>query len=107
MDPITWRKATPSNEHGGSCGEVARISPEQWRVSHYSDDKGGACVEVARIAPGQWRKAEQSNDQGHECAELAALSGGVGVRDSKDPDGPKLVLNRNAFRSLVNELKQR
>ncbi|WP_368077455.1 DUF397 domain-containing protein [Actinomadura sp. WMMB 499] len=36
---------------------------------------------------------------------MAALSGKVGVRDSKDPDGPKLVLDRGDFRALVNELK--
>ncbi|TDD72153.1 DUF397 domain-containing protein [Actinomadura darangshiensis] len=54
-----------------------------------------------------WRKARQSNDQGGSCVEMAALAEGVGVRDSKDPDGPKLLLARTAFRSLLTELKQR
>ncbi|QFG20747.1 DUF397 domain-containing protein [Actinomadura sp. WMMB 499] len=52
-----------------------------------------------------WRKARRSNEHGGACVELAALSGKVGVRDSKDPDGPKLVLDRGDFRALVNELK--
>ncbi|MBE1537658.1 DUF397 domain-containing protein [Actinomadura algeriensis] len=53
-----------------------------------------------------WRKARRSNDQGNECVELASLPDGVGVRDSKDPDGPKLVLDRSAFRALVDGLKR-
>lgn len=54
-----------------------------------------------------WHKAQRSNDQGGECVEIAALPSGVGVRDSKDPDGPKLVLDPTAFRALVADLKQR
>ena len=53
-----------------------------------------------------WRKAQQSNDQGGSCVELTALSGAVGVRDSKDPDGPKLVLAPAAFRALLADLKE-
>lgn len=54
-----------------------------------------------------WRKARRSNEHGGDCVELAALPEGVGVRDSKDADGPKFVLDRAAFRSLVNDLKRR
>lgn len=54
-----------------------------------------------------WRKARRSNEHGGACVELASFDGSVGVRDSKDPDGPKLLLDQGAFRSLVNELKQR
>ncbi|QKW34221.1 DUF397 domain-containing protein [Actinomadura sp. NAK00032] len=54
-----------------------------------------------------WRKARQSNDQGGSCVELAALTGGVGLRDSKDPEGPKLLLPPAAFRTLLTDLKQR
>lgn len=52
-----------------------------------------------------WRKARRSNDQGGSCVELAAMTHGVAVRDSKDPDGPGLVLDRGAFRLLVANLK--
>jgi Domain of unknown function (DUF397) len=44
------------------------IDRTQWRKSSYSGSNGGACVEVARNLPGA-----------------------VAVRDSKDPDGPKLA----------------
>lgn len=53
-----------------------------------------------------WRKAQRSNDQGGACVELAALTKGVGVRDSKDPDGPKLLLTPITFRDLLTDLKQ-
>ncbi|GAA1782093.1 hypothetical protein GCM10009735_11010 [Actinomadura chokoriensis] len=53
-----------------------------------------------------WRKARRSNDQGGECVEVAALTEGVGVRDSKDPDGPKILLDPTAFRALLTDLKQ-
>ncbi|MFD0856310.1 DUF397 domain-containing protein [Actinomadura adrarensis] len=53
-----------------------------------------------------WRKASRSNDQGGACVELARLSGQVVVRDSKDPDGPRLVVSREAFRVLVAGLKR-
>lgn len=53
-----------------------------------------------------WRKAQRSNDQGGSCVELAGLPEGVGVRDSKDPDGPHLIFAPTAFRALVADLKQ-
>ncbi|WP_243723336.1 DUF397 domain-containing protein [Actinomadura sp. 7K507] len=53
-----------------------------------------------------WRKSRRSNDQGGECVELAALAEGVGVRDSKDPGGPKLHIDPAAFRALLANLKQ-
>lgn len=37
--------------------------------------------------------------------ELAALRQGVGMRDSRDPDGPKLLLDPSVFRALLAELK--
>jgi Domain of unknown function (DUF397) len=44
------------------------IDHPRWRKSSYSGGNGGACVEVARNLPGA-----------------------VAVRDSKDPDGPRLA----------------
>lgn len=35
--------------------------------------------------------------QAGTCVEVAALGGGVGVRDSKDPDGPTLWFSREEW----------
>ncbi|WP_341770363.1 DUF397 domain-containing protein [Actinomadura bangladeshensis] len=53
-----------------------------------------------------WRKSRRSNDQEGACVEVAALLTGVGVRDSKDPDGPKLLLTPTTFRALLTDIKQ-
>ncbi|GAA2269606.1 hypothetical protein GCM10010402_27080 [Actinomadura luteofluorescens] len=50
----------------------------------------------------EWRKAKRSLSNGGECVELAGVVGVVAVRDSKDPDGPVLLLTRAALRSAVN-----
>lgn len=54
-------------------------------------------VDVKQVT---WRKAQRSNDQGGECVEVAAFPKAIGVRDSKDPDGPMLLLDPVAFRVL-------
>ncbi|WUH99156.1 DUF397 domain-containing protein [Spirillospora sp. NBC_00431] len=40
-----------------------------------------------------WRKSSHSPDT-DQCVELARLSGAVGVRDSKDQNGPILRIDR-------------
>ncbi|WP_141578663.1 DUF397 domain-containing protein [Actinomadura sp. WMMA1423] len=49
-----------------------------------------------------WRKSSYSGSNGGDCVELADAAGAVAVRDSKDPDGPVLLLNRAALRTAVN-----
>ncbi|MGH8965572.1 MAG: DUF397 domain-containing protein, partial [Actinomycetes bacterium] len=46
-------------------------------------------------------KASYSGPNGGECVELAGAAGVVAVRDSKDPDGPVLLLTRAALRAAV------
>ncbi|MEW2357657.1 DUF397 domain-containing protein [Spirillospora sp. NPDC029432] len=48
-----------------------------------------------------WRKSSRSSGQGGQCVELADLAGAIAVRDSKDPDGPRLTLSPAAFARLV------
>jgi hypothetical protein len=41
----------------------------------------------------KWRKASKSNSNGGDCVEVACcLPSAVAVRDSKSPDGPKLIV---------------
>jgi hypothetical protein len=54
-----------------------------------------------------WRRSSHSDNLGGNCVEVALLAEGVGVRDSKNPDGPKLVLTPATFRALLTDLKQR
>ncbi|WP_141578662.1 DUF397 domain-containing protein [Actinomadura sp. WMMA1423] len=49
-----------------------------------------------------WRKSSYTGSNGGNCVELADAAGAVAVRDSKDPDGPVLLLNRAALRTAVN-----
>ncbi|MFI0352850.1 DUF397 domain-containing protein [Actinomadura sp. 9N407] len=55
---------------------------------------------------GQWRKSSHSGGNGGECVELAGLPHVVAIRDSKDPDGPRLALDRNVFRAFLAHIKQ-
>jgi hypothetical protein len=53
-----------------------------------------------------WRKASRSSDNGGQCVEVAMnLPEVVAVRDSKDPDGPKLLFTRPEWKAFVNSLK--
>ncbi|WP_396452021.1 DUF397 domain-containing protein, partial [Actinomadura sp.] len=41
----------------------------------------------------KWRKSSYTGSNGGNCVELAEVAGSVvAVRDSKDPDGPVLLL---------------
>ncbi|MFG1654870.1 DUF397 domain-containing protein [Micromonospora sp. NPDC049275] len=52
-----------------------------------------------------WRKSTRSGSSGGDCVEVADnLSGIVGVRDSKDPDGPALVFGPASWRAFVAEV---
>ncbi|WP_368077476.1 DUF397 domain-containing protein [Actinomadura sp. WMMB 499] len=37
--------------------------------------------------------------------ELASVPDTVAVRDSKDPDGPKLIIGRASFATLLSHIK--
>ena len=54
----------------------------------------------------RWRKSSHSGGNGGECVELASAPGVVAVRDSKDPDGPKLLVGSEEFAALVASLKR-
>ncbi|MFC4587164.1 DUF397 domain-containing protein [Sphaerisporangium corydalis] len=45
-----------------------------------------------------WCKSSYSGSSGGDCVEVAVLPGGrVGVRDSKDPAGPALVVTAGGW----------
>ncbi|MFC6884742.1 MULTISPECIES: DUF397 domain-containing protein [Actinomadura] len=53
----------------------------------------------------KWRRSSRSGTSGGDCVEVAALARNIGVRDSKDPEGPRLALSPDAWRTLVERLK--
>ena len=74
----------------------------RWRKSSYSGSGGSNCVEVGTM----WRKSSYSGNGGANCVEVARnLPGGVAVRDSKDPDGPVLLVSRDEWASFIERLR--
>ncbi|MEI5101474.1 DUF397 domain-containing protein [Streptomyces sp. PmtG] len=60
-------------------------SERAWRKSSYSDGTPSSCIEVAELPP-------------HPA-------GGIGVRDSKNPAGPALLLALPAWTAFVGSLR--
>jgi hypothetical protein len=56
------------------------------------------------VSRAQWRKSRRSSGNG-ACIEVARLSQSVAVRDSKDPDGPKLLVSAAGWRAFVTEVR--
>jgi hypothetical protein len=48
-----------------------------------------------------WFKSSYSSDQGGACVEVAACPDAVHIRDSKDPDGPVLIVTPDAWAAFV------
>jgi hypothetical protein len=69
----------------------------RWRKSSHS---AGAqeCVEIAA-----WRKSSHSAGA-QECVEVGSGASVIGVRDSKDPDGPVLRFGTRAWRDFLRSV---
>jgi Domain of unknown function (DUF397) len=53
-----------------------------------------------------WRKSSYSGANGQDCVEVASLpKGGRAVRDSKDPDGPRLAFTASEWRAFIAGVK--
>lgn len=56
----------------------------------------------------EWRRSSRSGSggEGDECVEVAGTGAVVAVRDSKDPDGPKLIFTRTVWAAFVAEVQE-
>jgi hypothetical protein len=53
-----------------------------------------------------WRKSSRSADgTSGDCVEVAYLNTVIGVRDSKNPNGPRLTLSPATWRALTDHIK--
>jgi hypothetical protein len=54
----------------------------------------------------EWRKSSRSGGNGGTCVEVARnLRGAVAVRDSKDPEGPRLVISPAAWLAFTARVR--
>jgi hypothetical protein len=102
---IEWRKSSYSGGQGGDCIECAPLAGAAWRKSSYSSGQGGECIECAPLGGAVFSKSSHSGGEGGDCVECAPLRGpdhAVVVRDSKDPDGPRLHFSADAWRAFLS-----
>jgi hypothetical protein len=98
-----WRKSSYSGNEG-NCIEAAPLVGVSWHKSSHSGDTGN-CIEAALLGQPAWQTSSHSGTQGN-CVEVASRQlGAVAVRDSKDPDGAKLLFPAVAWREFTRTLK--
>lgn len=56
------------------------------------------------LSRAQWRKSSYSGNTGN-CIEVSSLDGVAGVRDSRDQDGPKLLVDQAQWRVFIEVVK--
>jgi hypothetical protein len=58
------------------------------------------------LSRANWRKSSYSSSNGGQCVEVAELPVAVvAVRDSKDPEGSKLIFPAEEWRSFIAGVK--
>ncbi|WP_026341313.1 DUF397 domain-containing protein [Actinomadura atramentaria] len=53
----------------------------------------------------RWRKSTYSGGTGGQCVEVASFAPLAGVRDSKNPGGPKLFVAADTWRAFTAQVK--
>jgi hypothetical protein len=71
-----------------------------WRKSSYSSAASN-CVEVAALG---WRTSSYSTSQAN-CVQVALGAPTIGIRDSKNPDGPVLAIPATHWTTFLRSLR--
>ena len=53
-----------------------------------------------------WRKSSYSGNNGGQCVEVGNAAHLIAVRDSKDPEGPRLALGRETWEAFAAKVKK-
>ena len=62
----------------------------------------------ADLSRAMWRKSSYSNGSGGDCVQVALrIPEVVAVRDSKNPDGPRLILSHDEWRAFIAAVRAR
>ncbi|MGY0018130.1 DUF397 domain-containing protein [Streptomyces sp. YJ-C3] len=79
-----------------SAGDVSELV---WFKSSFSSSSNGEdCVEVAL----DWRKSSYSDSSdGNDCVEVAPTPTTIHIRDSKNPDGPRLTATPSTWTAFL------
>lgn len=58
------------------------------------------------LCAAQWMKSSHSDDNGGNCVEIApGFPDTVPIRDSKNPDGPVLLVTRSAWSAFLSGVR--
>ncbi|GAA2606634.1 DUF397 domain-containing protein [Actinomadura fulvescens] len=86
--------------------KISNVTFSEWRKSRYSDHYGGDCVELAEV---RWPNNSHHDGRGNASVEIAGAQAGsvttaIAIRDSKDPNGPKLIFTRAALVTAIDAI---
>ncbi|MFC0862912.1 DUF397 domain-containing protein [Sphaerimonospora cavernae] len=76
-----------------------------WRKSSFSGDNGGNCVEVTELEHVALTPHHMSGQHVDGAAHKAGHGRLIAVRDSKDPDGPKLFFTSDEWSAFLQGVK--
>jgi hypothetical protein len=62
-------------------------------------------MSTAEPASTAWRKSSRSDNNGGACVEVATLEHAVAIRDSKNPDGGVLIVDRPEWTAFIDGVK--
>jgi hypothetical protein len=64
----------------------------------------GREMEDQQLTP--WRRSTRSGNGGNSCVEVATVDQVIALRDSKDPDGPRLRFSPAAWNTFTAGIKR-